>query len=170
MAQNKMSDNFITLAKIGKPFGLKGFLKTQTYTDDLLRYPRLFLKTKKGWVPCNFESTEWKQKQLMVKFATINTPEAAQAYTNLLIGAPREALPTTTDKEYYWADLEGLSVITQDKVNLGTVLYLTDTGASDMMVVKGKTEILIPFIQDDIVLDVDLEKKTILVNWTTDFQ
>ena len=168
-----MSDNFITFAKIGKPFGLKGFLKTQTFTEtpeSLLDYPALFLQTKQGWNPCVFEDTELKQQQLMVKFPHINTPEEARAYTNLLIGIKREELSPTSGKEYYWTDLEGLTVITEDKTILGKVLYLTDIANTDMMVIKGKTEMLIPFIQGDIVLDVDLEKKTILVNWSTDFQ
>jgi 16S rRNA processing protein RimM len=166
-------ENIIVLAKIGKPFGLKGFLKVHSYTnppESLLSYPALFLQSKQDWVPCEFEATEPKTTHLRVKFAGVNTPEAAQAFTNLLIGAPRSQLSSPAATEYYWADLEGLTVMTRDQIILGKVLYLMNVGASDLMVVKGDQEHVIPFVLDEIVLKVDFDQKTILVNWNTEFQ
>jgi 16S rRNA processing protein RimM len=167
------TEKFIILAKIGKPFGLKGFLKLHTYTQDadsLLEYPTLFLQKKKTWTPCEFEATEWKGAQLFVKFPGMDSPEEANAFTNLLVGVPQSALPSIVGREYYWADLEGLTVVTQENFVLGKVLYLMDSGAGDLMVIKGETEHVVPFVLDEVVLKVDLEKKIIEVNWSLDFQ
>ncbi len=48
---------------------------------------------------------------------------------------------------------------------LGIVDHLLETGAHDVMVVKGEQERLIPFVKDEVVLDVDLEAGVITVDW-----
>jgi 16S rRNA processing protein RimM len=47
---------------------------------------------------------------------------------------------------------------------------LLAAGASDVMVVDGEQRHLIPFIADEIVLNVDLTGGCIQVNWDTDEQ
>ena len=80
----------------------------------------------------------------------------------------RERLPETGGGQYYWSDLEGLSVVHRDGTELGKVDYLLETGANDVMVVKGEEERLIPFVMDKVVLDVDLAKGEISVDWEWD--
>ncbi|MGI9237457.1 MAG: ribosome maturation factor RimM, partial [Woeseiaceae bacterium] len=72
------------------------------------------------------------------------------------------------DGHYYWKDLEGLKVVGSDGSNLGTVAYLLETGAHDVMVVTGETERLIPFVSNEVVIDVDLAKGVITVDWAWD--
>ncbi len=71
--------------------------------------------------------------------------------------------------EYYWSDLVGLQVITRDGLVLGVVDHLFETGANDVMVVKGEQEYLVPFIQEQVVESVDLESRIIRVDWDPDF-
>ena len=54
-------------------------------------------------------------------------------------------------------------------MNLGRVDSLIETGANDVLVVKGDQERLIPFLQKDVVKFVDLEGGRILVSWDPDF-
>jgi 16S rRNA processing protein RimM len=56
----------------------------------------------------------------------------------------------------------------RDGTELGKVNYLLETGANDVMVVKGDTERLIPFVMDKVVLGVDLVKGEIRVDWEWD--
>ena len=84
------------------------------------------------------------------------------------IAVPRDALPQTKSGQFYWSDLEGLSVLHRDGTELCTVAYLIETGANDVMVVKGEQERLIPFVIDKVVLDVDLAKGEIEVDWEWD--
>jgi len=81
---------------------------------------------------------------------------------------PREDLPTTEDGEYYWADLEGLQVVHRDGRSLGKVAYLMATGSNDVLVVDGDDEQLIPFVMGEVILDVDLGKGQISVDWEWD--
>ena len=74
-------------------------------------------------------------------------------------------MPPTDDGEYYWRDLEGLEVVHRDGSVLGTVAYLMETGANDVLVTAGDKERLIPFVVGETILDVDLDKGVIRVDW-----
>jgi 16S rRNA processing protein RimM len=82
-------------------------------------------------------------------------------------------LPAAKPGEFYWLDLIGLQVINQQGVELGVVDHLMETGANDVLVVRDKKqankEQLVPFVIDKFVKSVDLENKTILVDWDADF-
>jgi 16S rRNA processing protein RimM len=58
---------------------------------------------------------------------------AAEAMKGILVGAPREALPTTDEGEFYWSDLIGLDVINNAEERLGKVAGLIETGASSVL-------------------------------------
>jgi 16S rRNA processing protein RimM len=100
----------------------------------------------------------------------IATREAAETLIGSEIWVDRERLPRPKRGEYYWIDLEGCAVRTVDGVELGTISHIFDTGANDVMSVKdGAKERLVPFIHDDVVKSVDLDAKTIVVDWDPDF-
>ena len=44
-----------------------------------------------------------------------------------------------------------------------------ETGAHDVMIVKGERERLIPFVPGTYVKDVDLDKGTLAVDWQPDY-
>ena len=58
---------------------------------------------------------------------------------------------------------------------LGKVDHLIETGANDVLVVKGdrlsidQRERLIPFIKDRVIADIDLAQGRIRVDWDSDF-
>ena len=66
-------------------------------------------------------------------------------------------------------DLQGLKVVTIKGELLGTVDHLIETGANDVLVVRGERERLIPFVLDQVIVNVDLDKREIQVDWDKDF-
>ena len=90
------------------------------------------------------------------------------AYVGTRIGVARTDLPETDSGEYYWADLEGLQVVDQDGRVLGKVAYLLATGANGVLVIQGDQEIQLPFLNDDVIKDVDLASGIISVDWEWD--
>jgi 16S rRNA processing protein RimM len=74
-------------------------------------------------------------------------------------------LPEAGGGSFYWADLEGLTVVNTDGDTLGVVARLMATGANDVLVVKGDREILIPFVTGQYVLGVDFADGVIRVDW-----
>ena len=80
----------------------------------------------------------------------------------------RSRLPELEDGEFYWTDLVGLRVVTADGVDLGEVERMLETGANDVMVVRGELERLIPFISGTVVRSVDVERGAVVVDWHPD--
>jgi len=95
--------------------------------------------------------------------------EQAATLVGTQIFVRRDQLPATDKDEYYWSDLEGLEVKTINGVLLGRVERLIETGANDVLVIRGNREHLVPFIQGQYVTRVDLESKTIEVDWDPEF-
>jgi 16S rRNA processing protein RimM len=84
------------------------------------------------------------------------------------IGIWRSAMPEAGEGQFYWSDLEGLRVVRKDGSEVGTVGYLLETGAHDVMVVQGEKECLIPFVLNEVIIDVDLDAGLITVDWEWD--
>ena len=68
-------------------------------------------------------------------------------------------------------DLARVPVMLPDgsRIELGAVDHLFETGANDVMVVKGEREHLIPYIPDQFIVSVDFELGLVTVDWDADF-
>ena len=80
----------------------------------------------------------------------------------------KEKLPKLADGKHYWYELVGFNVINQDKIKLGVVDYLVDTGSNNVLVTKGKKEYWIPYVEPFLV-SIDQENREIIVDWDEDF-
>jgi 16S rRNA processing protein RimM len=82
---------------------------------------------------------------------------------------PRSELPEQAEDEYYWSDLIGMRVVGFADEPLGVVEKLLETGANDVLCVRGEPgEILIPFVAD-VIRKVDVAQGVIAVNWSADY-
>jgi 16S rRNA processing protein RimM len=59
--------------------------------------------------------------------------------------------------------------VTTNGIELGVVDHLIETGANDVLVVKGDKERLIPFVRPDVVTELDKENGFLKVEWDPDF-
>jgi 16S rRNA processing protein RimM len=126
------------------------------------------LKQDDGWRAVAVQDGKPHGKSVIAKLENIEDRDAAAALLDVDIAVSRDELPDTKSGEYYWADLEGLQVVHRDGSSLGTVAYLMATGANDVLVVDGDREKLIPFVMDEVILDVDLDEGRISVDWDWD--
>jgi len=95
--------------------------------------------------------------------------EQAVTLVGTQIFVRRDQLPAPGEDEYYWSDLEGLEVKTTTGEMMGRVDKLIETGANDVLVIRGNREHLVPFIQGQYVTRVDLEGGVIEVDWDPEF-
>jgi 16S rRNA processing protein RimM len=72
-----------------------------------------------------------------------------------------DVLPPESDT-YYYFQLEGLTVETDDNRLIGTVKEIIKTGSCDVFIIEGEKEYLVPFIED-IVKTIDLHKRKIVI-------
>jgi len=80
------------------------------------------------------------------------------------VAVTRDELGEAGEGEYFWVDLVGLAVVNLQGEALGQVEELLRAGGSDVLVVRGERERLIPFVAD-FVKAVDREAKRITVDW-----
>ncbi len=161
----------VVLGRIAGVFGVKGWVKVFSHTEPreaILEYRDWLLKRGDSWQAVTVEDGKRHGKSVIAKLAEVEDREAAAELCDVEIAVPREDLPQTKAGEYYWADLEGLQVVHRDGRSLGKVSYVMATGANDVLVVDGEGESLIPFVMGEVILDVDLAKGQINVDWEWD--
>lgn len=160
-------DSKVIIGRFGSVHGVKGDIRVFLYTDppemalDCLPWQ---VEIKGEWQPLNIVSTKWHSDQLLVHIENIDDRDVAKQYTNLNIGIERKQLPELDEGDYYWSDLVGLTVINQNNVELGKILYFEVTGSNDVFVVKGEKEYCLPYL-DDVVKDINLETGIMKVDW-----
>jgi 16S rRNA processing protein RimM len=162
-------DRIVVLGKVSGLFGVRGWVKIHSFTDPrgaILDYREWQLDSGDGWKPVDLADGKPHGKTIVARLEGIENREDAADYVGALIGVQRNALPATADDEFYWSDLEGLTVRNTDGTVIGTVAELLETGANDVLVVRGgEQEILVPYITGDVIKNVDLAEGVIDVDW-----
>lgn len=162
----------IIVGRINGIYGVRGWVKVYSYTrpiKNILTYSPWQLYQHQQWQTVNVCEGKPHGKGIIVRLETCQTREQAALLLGSKIAISRDQLPPTEDDEYYWSDLVGLKVINQDGIEFGTVDYLIETGSNDVLVVKGETERLIPFLIPQFIIQVDLQQQQILVDWDPAF-
>jgi len=127
------------------------------------------MKRAGQWQPVDLAEGKPHGKTVVARFEGVDDRDQAAGLLNSQIAVERAALPATEKDEYYWTDLEGLTVEKPGGEVLGTVAYLLETGANDVLVVRrGDRELLVPFVTGHVIKDVDLDKAVIRVDWEWD--
>lgn len=164
--------SLIVLGRIGGPHGVKGWVRIQSFTDpreNILSYGRWFLGQGAHWAPYELGNGRMQGKSIVALLDGVDTREAAESLRGCEIAIPRDELPPLPEGEYYWADLVGLRVHTVDGTDLGVVDHLIQTGANDVLVVRGERERLIPMVIGQYVTLVDLDAGRMEVDWDPEF-
>ncbi len=168
-----MSDETpIVMGRIAGPYGIRGWVHVVSFTtppENLLEYRPWYLGRDRRWQDSGIVEARRHGKGLVAKLPGCDDRDAAAALKGTQIGVHREQLPGPGEGEYYWHDLVGLRVQTTQGMELGTVDHLIDTGANDVLVVRGERERLIPFIRGQVVLSIDLAAGEMRVDWDPEF-
>jgi 16S rRNA processing protein RimM len=162
----------IVLGRISGIYGVRGWVKVFSDTDprdQITRYHPIQLGREGQWREARVEAGRSQGKGVVMKFEGCDDRDAAAALVGTEIAIWREQLAPLPEGEFYWADLIGLEVRSLDDVCLGRVDHLFETGANDVIVVKGERELLIPCVFGQVVREVDLEQGRIRVDWDPDY-
>ncbi len=176
--------DMVVMGRIVAPYGVFGWLKVVPDTeafDGLFDYGTWWLGKGNDWRELLVETAKIHNDVLVVKLKGIDDRDAAMACKGKQIAVPRSQLPEPEDDAYYWSDLIGLRVKNKQAVDFGCIVDVFETGANDVIVVQAEAatpegeqakskpqERLLPFVAD-VVLEVDLPNKTMLVDWDADF-
>ena len=162
----------IYVAKIGKTVGLKGQQKLHIDSD----FPEQFKQNAKLTTDKNQELIieSYNQVNNTVKFKGIDTIESAKKLTNRQLYVSKEDTVESCnldENQFFWFDILGCSV-EEDGLMLGVVDDVQRMPLSDYLQVKTTKELvdkkypntfLLPYIMDEYILNVDIDKKVISV-------
>tara|TARA_B100000282_G_scaffold283714_1_gene247612 strand:- start:1064 stop:1558 length:495 start_codon:yes stop_codon:yes gene_type:complete len=143
----------IIIGKIVATHGIKGWVVIQSYsypTHNIINYDTfLNIKNRKEFIEIiNLKIMPKKTIIQMKNYDDINSSESLIGQ-NIFIEA--SDIPALKKGEYYWKDIEGLEVYTSKNSYIGTVDFIFNNGANDILAVKHNKEIVyIPYINDHI--------------------
>jgi 16S rRNA processing protein RimM len=172
-----MNVHRVTLGRVAGVYGVRGWIKIISATrpeSNILDYPRWWILHGEG-----FESKLWEGRVhgrgLVAQISgrdglPITDRHLAETLIGSQIQVARSELPPAGEGQYYWHDLVGLKVESEQGAALGEVTEVTSNGAQDVLVVKdADTERLIPFVHGHIIKSVDPEKRLIIADWLPEY-
>jgi 16S rRNA processing protein RimM len=160
----------VVLGRIGAPFGVKGWVKVNSYTDppegiasfvgwDIVRAGRAERRAVLGWKRAG--------RAVAVQLEGVESRDAAQALTGCDVRVDRSELPPTAPGEFYWHDLMGLEARTPGGEPLGRVDGVLELPAHPVLVLRGERERLVPLVPQRLV-SVDLAAGRLTLDWHPD--
>jgi len=167
-----LAEEFISVGQVSGVFGVRGWVKVYSYTDpreNILTYSPWILKKGEESKQVNVIDGRRHGKTVVAGIESINDRDAAADLNGWEILIRHEQLPKARKGEYYWSDLVGLHVKTVDGIEFGVIKQMLETGANDVVVIAGERERLIPFLQGQTVVSIDLSAGIMIVDWDPEF-
>ena len=167
----QLNDKKLLVGKINGFFGLQGWVKVFSYTNprsNILNYSTWSIMFDDTFQAIDIIKGREQSKTIVAHLRGIDNREDSQKFIGKDVYIDKELLPELKEGEYYWHELIGFKVINKNQENLGVVDYFVETGANDVLVVRGKKEHWIPYIEP-FLISIDSQNKEILVEWDKDF-
>ena len=150
---------YTLIAKITKPFGIKGEVKAECYTDfpeeRFRKGTKVYLGDKK--IPMEVKSWHFHKGILLLLFEGYEDINLIEGFRDYEVYKDNADIKPLKKGEYYFSDIEGLDVYQGGK-KVGHVSRMEEGTMYNYMRIKkedGK-EALVPF-RENFVLSVDLE-------------
>jgi 16S rRNA processing protein RimM len=149
----------VPIGRVLHSHGLEGELLIEPYLNDLTCFERLrevaVLHADGRFQSHQILHIRRMGERLLLQLEGCLSQEMARSLVGCDLCVRRDELQPPPDGEFYWFDLEGLIVYTEDGVCLGRVEEFFPTGSNEVLVVRqGVQETLLPFIKD-VILAVD---------------
>lgn len=167
----KSLDDLVVMGRIAVPYGVKGWMKIQTFSellDTLADYAEWYIKRGKDWQVYTVAEARVQSRFLVAALVGITDRDQALALKGCEVAVKRDSLPEAPEGEYYWSDLVGLNVVNLRGDAFGVIEQILEAGAHDVLEVRGERKHLIPFV-GQIVRHVDLAAGTVQVDWELDY-
>jgi len=176
-----MVETPVIVGKISGVYGVKGWVKVYSHTEpreNILGYSPWYIKVGNNWQRFDVVNGRQQAKTLVAQLEGLNDRNKAYEFIGCTVAINESQLKPLAEEEFYWRDLEGLEVVNRSAQPLGKVSHLIETGANDVLVVKTTAELvaqgaqkqlMIPYVPEQVVLNVDLDKGVIEVDWEHDY-
>ena len=159
--------DFITIGEIVKTRGLRGCMKVLSFVDtqdvsDELEF--VYIQDNSGQkILYNLRKIDVSGKFLFIELDAIGDVDLAKTFVGCKIVIPGNMFKELPEGEYYWRDIIGLDVYSEEGKLLGQIESVFPTGSNDVYVCKGgEREILLPAIAD-VIKSIDIDRRVMNV-------
>lgn len=162
-----MSDqDLIAVGRVGTTHGLRGELRVQLFNpDSTVIQPgvEIILRREDRESRYRVRSARPHQRVVLVILEGCESIDAAEALVGTEICVAKDQLPPAGPDEIYHFELVGMTVVTINGEDLGTVAEVLAVTSNDVCVVRsGAREYLIPMIAD-VVKEVDRKGRRLVI-------
>ena len=163
-----MSKGRILLGVVAAPHGVRGQVRIRSFTEDPMAIATYGpLSDETGRKMYRVEALSAVKGAVLARIEGVADRTAAEALRGLRLYVERNALPATAEREWYEADLIGLSAVGRDGRDWGKVLAFHDFGAGLTMEISGgeasRSSLMLPFT-DEAVPEIDVDGGKVLVD------
>ena len=160
-------DELVAIARIARPRGVRGELVAELLTDFPERFDGLQTATavlpNGGRRALKIENAWFQNDRIVMKFEGVDSIEAGDELRDADICVPESDAVVLDEGEFFDWQLEGCTAVTVDGETLGKVKELMRTGGTEVLVIEGEREYLVPFAES-ICTEVDIENRRIVID------
>lgn len=156
-------EQLVAVGRFTRPHGVRGELVFLPYLSDVALLPDLSdrqvqIRHKTAAAQtCTISTWRMVHSRMLMQIEGCRDPSKAELLRDYEVVIPRQWFSPLPAGEYYWFEIEGLTVYAGDGQALGIVTDIIHTGSNDVYVVSGADrETLVPALKD-IVRSIDLE-------------
>ncbi len=175
---NKVPATPASLIRIGRLTGVHGlrgglrFRPDYPESESIESVERIFLSDSEADTASATEAQEYRISDLAplgrgtirLMLEGITDANLAELLRGKNVFADEADLPAPAENEFYFRDVIGCEVVLLDGRRIGIVEDIIATGANDVFVVRGDgKEVLVPAIED-VVKEIDVEGKRVLID------
>jgi 16S rRNA processing protein RimM len=162
---------WFNVGKIVNTHGIKGEVRVISKTDFAEeRYKKgnklfIFMNENEDPIEVTVKAHRVHKSFDLLTFDEYDNINQVEKFKGALIKIPENQLSKLDEGEYYFHEIIGCKVITENGEEIGIVKEILTPGANDVWVVKRKKgqDVLIPYIEE-VVKNVDVEEKIITIH------
>ena len=144
----------IVIGKIVATHGIKGWvvIRSYSYPSQNIKNYNTFLHIKNSKEYIKIINLKTMPKKTIIKIENYDDINTSESLVGQNIFIESADIPALKKGEYYWKDIEGLEVYTTKDSYIGSVDFIFNNGANDILAIKkqNKELIYIPYINDHI--------------------
>lgn len=161
-------DDYILIGQVKGVHGLHGNLKVAFFTESIDVFAPgvsiMICGSSLSGRRYTIKAAKPYKKGLLLSVDGVTDISSAEKLMDSNLFMDKALLPETEEGEYYWFDIIGLSVYSNEGETLGVVTSIFPTGSNDVYVVEDNgEERLIPALES-VVLSIDLDSRTMIVD------
>ena len=160
-----MPDGAVAVGRVIRPHGADGSIRVQSLSDNPARFQVGNNLTVAGKPRAIADFRELPGGYALLRLEGLENVDAVRPLAGQWLVAPPDPVPDLPPGEYYHYQLVGLTVVTDQGEDLGTLREVLVTGSNDVYVVQSEAgdEILLPAVSQ-VIKQVDLSAGRMLVH------